>query len=59
MTAAENAPLELLYITIKHPGKDRLTASHVQKVILLNSHSYRIMEHNISYHLIQIQLPSH
>ena len=59
MTAAENAPLELLYITIKHPGKDRLTARHVQKVILLNSHSYRIMEHNISYYLIQIQLPSH
>ena len=54
MTAAENAPLELLYITMKHPGKDRLTARHVQKVILLNSHSYRIMEHNISYYLIQI-----
>ena len=39
MTAAENAPLELLSITIKPPGKERLTASHVQKVMLLNSHS--------------------
>ena len=59
MMAAENAPLELLSITIKHPGKANLTASHVQKVILLNSHSYRTMEHDISYHLIQILLPSH
>ena len=55
MTAAENAPLELLYITIKHPGKECLTASHVQKVILcLNFHSYRIMEHNIKFSFLLI-----
>ena len=37
MTAAENAPLELLSITIKHPVKASLTASHVQKVIFLRT----------------------
>ena len=59
MTAADDAPMELLSITTKPPGKARLTARHVQKVILLNSRTSRTLEHNISYYLIQILLPSH